>query len=166
MNKCTRQYLGLFSAVLAYYCVHEGAHLLYALGIGVFRRIRFLGLGVQIDVYTERMTDVQMGIFCLLGAAATSLAAWALTAVAGRLARHPSKARKACLYYVTAAMLLIDPLYLSLLCGFVGGGDMNGITLLVPQFPARLLFGAQLVAHAGLFLKVVLPTYKQSFEKQ
>jgi hypothetical protein len=63
-------------------------------------------------------------------------------------------------------MLLIDPLYLSLLCGFVGGGDMNGITLLVPQLPARLLFGAQLVAHAGLFLKVVLPTYKQSFERQ
>jgi hypothetical protein len=166
MNKRTRQYLGLFSAVLAYYSVHEGAHLLYALGIGVFRRIRFLGLGVQIDVYAERMTDVQMGIFCLLGAAATSFAAWALTAAAGRLTKHPSKALKACLYYVTAAMLLIDPLYLSLLCGFVGGGDMNGITLLVPQLPARLLFGAQLVAHAGLFLKVVLPTYKQSFERQ
>ena len=45
MNKKIRQYLGLLSAVLVYYLVHEGAHLVYALSIGVFRQINFMGGG-------------------------------------------------------------------------------------------------------------------------
>ena len=57
MTKRTRQYLGLLAAVAAYYLIHEGAHLVYALGTGAFRQINFLGLGVQVDVYAERMTD-------------------------------------------------------------------------------------------------------------
>lgn len=36
MNKRIRQYVGLLSAVLAYYLVHEGAHFVYAMSIGVF----------------------------------------------------------------------------------------------------------------------------------
>lgn len=31
MNKSMRQYIGLFSAIIAYYVIHEGAHLVYAL---------------------------------------------------------------------------------------------------------------------------------------
>lgn len=165
MNKRTRQYLGLFSAVAAYYAVHEGAHLLYALMTGTFRRIRLLGLGVQIDVYAERMTDLQMGVFCLLGAFATTLAAWALVASAGRITKSPSKVLKACLYYCTAAFLLLDPLYLSVLCSFAGGGDMNGIALLLPEPAARLLFGALLGVNAVFFFKIVLPAYQKSFER-
>ena len=41
MNKKIRQYFGLLSAVLIYYLVHEGTHLVYALSIGVFRQINF-----------------------------------------------------------------------------------------------------------------------------
>ena len=59
MNKRTRQYLGLLSAVLAYYMIHEGAHLLYALITGTFKQINIMGLGMQIDIYAERMTDIQ-----------------------------------------------------------------------------------------------------------
>ena len=58
MSKRTRQYIGILAALVAYYLVHEGAHLLYALFAGVFRQIKFMGLGVQIDVYAERMTNV------------------------------------------------------------------------------------------------------------
>ena len=47
---------------------------------------------------------------------------------------------------------------------FVGGGDMNGIGLLLSQTTARLLFGALLVFHVLLFCKIVLPAYKKSFE--
>ena len=50
MSKRTRQYIGILAALAAYYLVHEGAHLLYALLTGVFRQINFMGLGVQIDV--------------------------------------------------------------------------------------------------------------------
>ncbi len=36
-----------------------------------------------------------------------------------------------------SSLLLLDPLYLSVLCGFFGGGDMNGIALLCPEWAAR-----------------------------
>ena len=36
-----------------------------------------------------------------------------------------------------SSLLLLDLLYLSVLCGFFGGGDMNGIALLCPEWAAR-----------------------------
>lgn len=45
--KRTRQYISILAALAAYYLVHEGAHLLYALLTGVFKQINFMGLGVQ-----------------------------------------------------------------------------------------------------------------------
>lgn len=41
MSKKVRQYIGILAAVIAYYLIHEGAHLLYALFTGVFRQIKF-----------------------------------------------------------------------------------------------------------------------------
>ena len=63
-------------------------------------------------------------------------------------------------------MLLLDPLYLSVLCGFFGGGDMNGIALLLPEWLARAFFGALLVINGILFGKTVLPKYKNAFTKE
>lgn len=166
MNKRARQYLGLFLAVVAYYVIHEGAHLVFALYTGTFRQIRFLGLGMQIDVYAQRMTDAQLGIFCLVGSVATALAAYGLVFGADRLLKSSSKMFKACMYYVTLALLVLDPLYLSVLCGFFGGGDMNGIALLMPESAARVLFGGLLLAHGVLFWRAVLPKYKKAFEKE
>ena len=163
MNKRIRQYIGLFSAVFAYYCIHEGAHLVFALLTGAFRQINFMGLGVQIDIYTERLTDAQLGLFCLAGAAATAAAGYGLTFAAKRICQIRFKAFKACMYYITIAMLLIDPLYLSLLCGFFGGGDMNGIALLLPEPIARALFGALMICNALLFFRYILPRYTRSF---
>lgn len=165
MSKQLRQYLGLLSAVLVYYFVHEGAHLIYALSIGVFRQINFMGVGVQVDVYAQQMSDRQMGIFCLVGAVATILAAYVLTLVAPQICKSSSKIFKACMYYITLIMLLLDPLYLSVLCGFFGGGDMNGIALLLPEVAARLFFGVLLLIHGLVFWKVILPKYKMTFSK-
>lgn len=163
MSKRARQYMGILAAVIAYYLVHEGAHLLYALLTGVFKQINLLGLGVQIDVYAERMTDAQLGVFCLVGALATFCAGCLLTALAGRICRARSKLLRAALYYITIALLLIDPLYLSVLCGLFGGGDMNGIALICPEWAARCLFGALLLINGLMFWKRVLPAYRQSF---
>ena len=103
---------------------------------GVFQQINFMGLGVQVDVYAERMTDIQLGIFCLVGALATFCVGYLLTALAKIICRAQSKLLRAVMYYITIALLLLDPLYLSILCGFFGGGDMNGIALLCPgSFP-------------------------------
>ena len=163
MNKRVRQYVGLLSAVIAYYLLHEGAHLLYALSIGAFKQINLMGLGMQIDIYAEKMTQTQLGVFCLLGSATTLLTAYILIALIDKIRGISSKAIKACLYYITIAMLLIDPLYLSVLCGFFGGGDMNGIKLLVPEVAARILYGLVLIVNVLVFVKIVLPKYKLAF---
>lgn len=120
MSKRLRQYAGILAALAAYYLVHEGAHLLYALSVGAFRQINFMGLGVQIDVYSARITGTQMGVFCLAGAAATLCAGYLLTALAKSICRMRSKLLRAIMYYITIVFLLLDPLYLSILCGFFG----------------------------------------------
>lgn len=163
MNKQLRQYAGLLAAIATYYLIHEGAHLVYALLIGTFKQVNIAGLGVQIDVYAEQMTEAQMGIFCIIGSIATLITGWCLSASASRIGKCHSKVFKACMYYVTIALLLIDPLYLSVLCGFFGGGDMNGISLLMPELASRIVYSALLVINAFLFWKQVLPVYKTSF---
>ena len=165
MSKRVRQYIGIVAALAAYYFIHEGAHLLYAILTGVYKQINFIGLGVQIDVHVEQMMDTQLGIFCLVGALATLCAGYLLTAFAKNICHAKSKLLRAIFYYITIAFLLLDPLYLSILCGFFGGGDMNGIVLFCPEWVARCLFGVILVANGLLFWKWVLPTYKRSFSE-
>ena len=165
MSKRMRQYLGILAALVSYYAVHEGAHLAYACAIGVFEKIRFLGLGIQIVTDTQCMTNTQLGIFCALGAIATLITAYGLTLATPAICKVESKVFKACMYYITMAMLLLDPLYLSVLCGLFGGGDMNGIALLVPEWAARAFFGALLAINGILFWKVVLPKYRSAFAK-
>ena len=165
MSKRMRQYLGILAALVSYYAVHEGAHLAYACAIGVFEKIRFLGLGIQIVTDTQCMTNTQLGIFCALGAIATLIAAYGLTLATPAICKVESKVFKACMYYITMAMLLVDPLYLSVLCGLFGGGDMNGIALLVPEWAARAFVGALLAINGILFWKVVLPKYRSAFAK-
>ncbi|MBQ3256734.1 MAG: hypothetical protein IJA67_04920 [Oscillospiraceae bacterium] len=165
MSKRTRQYIGLLCAVIAYYLIHEGAHLLYAVSTGVFKQIIFMGLGIQIDIYADKLTQTQLGIFCLVGAAASQIAAYIMVLMTKPICRSPSKVFKACCYYITIALLLLDPVYLSVLCSFFGGGDMNGIALLVPEMTARIAFGALLILNGLVFWKSVLPRYTESFHE-
>lgn len=166
MNKRARQYLGLLAAILSYYLIHEGTHLIYALSLGVFKQINFMGLGVQIDIHADLMTQTQLGIFCLIGSLATILTGYMLIALSPKICQLPSKVFKACAYYVTIAMLLLDPLYLSFLCSFFGGGDMNGIAILVTEPAARTFYGILLLVHGLLFFKIVLPQYRKAFNTQ
>lgn len=46
-NKKVRQYVGILAAMIFYYIVHEGAHLIVALSMEVFKEIKFLGLGMH-----------------------------------------------------------------------------------------------------------------------
>ena len=165
MSKRTRQYIGLLSAVLAYYFIHEGAHLIYALITGAFKQINVMGMGVQIDIYAERITDIQLGIFCLVGSVATFVTAYTLVLFTNKIGKNSSKIFKACMYYITIAMLLIDPVYLSVLCGFFGGGDMNGISLLFPEIAVRIVYGIILAINIAVFMKIVLPKYQLAFSE-
>ena len=165
MNKRIRQYIGIFAAVVAYYIVHEGAHLITALYYGVFKGINFMGLGMQIDVYADRMTDNQLGIFCLVGAISTFLFGWLLIALARKICNAESKVFKSMMWYITLAILMIDPLYLSVLCGFFGGGDLNGIKLLCPESAVRIVFAIIGIIHGIVIWKYLLPAYTKSFQE-
>ena len=163
MNKKRRQYVGLLLAILFYYVIHEGAHLIYALLIDVFKKVSIIGVGVQVDVFAERMTEIQMGIFCIAGSVATLITGYVLVAFTDKSIKVTSKVFKASMYYITMAMLFMDPLYLSILCSFFGGGDMNGISLLIPETVARIVYGIILLLNVVVFLKLVLPKYKLAF---
>lgn len=139
---------------------------MYAVCAGVFKQIKFMGVGVQVDVYAERMTDTQLGIFCLVGALATFYVGALLTLSTKKICKAKSKLLRAVAYYITIAFLLLDPLYLSVLCGFFGGGDMNGIALLLPKWTARVIFGTLLIVNGFVFLKRVLPAYRRSFSAE
>ena len=81
------------------------------------KEILVLGPGMQVDIYADRMSSRQLGLFCLAGPAATQVCGWCLTAAAEGICRIKSGLLRSCGYYVTMAMLLLDPLYMSLLCG-------------------------------------------------
>ena len=132
---------------------------------GVFKGINFMGLGMQIDVYAERLTDTQLGLFCLAGPVATLLLGWVVILLAKRICTSKSKLFKAVMWYVSLAILIIDPLYLSILCGFFGGGDMNGIKLLFPEIAVRIVSAVIGVIHGVVIWKYLLPSYTKSFQK-
>lgn len=164
MNKKYRQYVGLAVAVLMYYIIHEGAHLVVALAQGAFRQINFIGLGVQIDVFAERMSSLQMGIFCLAGPLATLAVGWLMVLFVHHLCRISSSVLRACTWYTSLIMLLLDPLYLGVFYRWVGGGDMNGIALLVPAGVVSLIAGVVGVVNLLLVWKVLYPAYTASFK--
>lgn len=160
-----RKWSALIIAIISYFLIHEGAHLIYAFCIGVFKQVNIIGIGIQIDVYAERMTEAQMGVFCIVGAVATIAAAYIILALTGKIINSKSLYFRAIMYYVVFAFLLIDPLYLSVIYSFVGGGDMNGIMLLIPETAARMLFGAIAVINIILLIKIALPKYKAAFDR-
>ena len=165
MSKRIRQYIGILAAVVAYYIVHEGAHLITSLYYGAFKGINFMGLGMQIDVYAERMTDTQLGIFCLAGAMSTLVFGWLLIVLARKICNAKSKVFKSMMWYITLAILMIDPLYLSVLCSFFGGGDMNGIKLLFQEIALKIVFAAIGIIHGAVIWKYLLPEYSKAFQE-
>lgn len=166
MSKRARQYIGILFAIMAYYIVHEGAHLIVALALHVFKKINFMGIGIQIDIYRDRLTDTQLGIFCIAGVTATLITAYALVCIKNKICGIKNELVKAIFYYVTVTMLVLDPIYLCLLSGVFGGGDLNGILYLLPQAWVRIIFGFILLFNIWILLKKVNPTYTAAFKEK
>ncbi len=159
-----RKWISLILAVLIYYVIHEGSHVLAALSCGVFEAVKFLGAGVQVVINDTLLSHLQLAVFCVVGSIASLAAGYILTALTGRIVRVGSKYFKAVGFYTTLVMLLLDPLYLSVLYRFFGGGDMNGIVLFgLPEVLIQAIYGAVGVLNLFLFIKVVLPKYKAAF---
>lgn len=164
MQSNTRKWIGLTAAVFLYYLIHEGSHFAAARIFGAFEAIRPLGLGLQVVVAAGALTDKQNAAFCAAGMAGTLFAAYLLVFFSAKIAESKQKLLKAACYYATLALLLLDPLYFTILYQFVGGGDMNGLLLIgLPEIVLQLLFGTITAIHIRLIVKTIYPLYKRSF---
>ena len=167
--KAMRKWISLAIAIVLYYIVHEGAHLVVALLFGTFQSIHIAnwGLGVQIVANTGAMSDMQIFWFCIMGVIATLIVGYILVGQRKNISKIPSDFVKAILYYATIIFLFLDPFYLSIAYRFVGGGDFNGIVLIgIPEMAVFIFFSTLFVLHLFIFLKLVYPAYKQGFMKK
>ena len=153
-----RKWISLIIAVLIYYVIHEGSHLLVALSYGVFKKIKLSTLGVQIVINDANLSNFNLAIFCVVGFLSTFITSYILVLLINKIVKLKSK------YLKTIILLLLDPLYLTILYNFVGGGDMNGILLFnISNTIIKLFFFIILILNLFVFIKVVLPKYKKSF---
>ena len=167
LEKSIKQWLGVFVAIITYYIVHEGAHLLLALLFGVFERIRFVGIwGVQIVTTEGALNGVNLALFSGLSSLITIMVGYIL-ALNPSIYKIKNKNILIALYYITLCFLSLDPLYMSVLTDFVGGGDLRGITtgLGVSGTSFRIVFGIVLIANTLLFIKKVAPRYNEIFKE-
>lgn len=165
--KNSRKWFGLICAIILYYLIHEGSHVLVALFYGVFEKIKILGLGVQVVTNIELLSDFQRAIFCVSGCISTLIVGYLLVIFTKKIVKSKNKIIKAICYYTTLVFILLDPIYLMVLYKFVGGGDMNGILLFgIPEVIVQLIFGIIVIINIFLIVKKVYPTYKQSFSEQ
>ena len=166
MAQNIRKCVSVALAIAIYYIVHEGAHLLVALALGTFERVNFafFGLGMQIVARTWAMTNGQLIVFATAGPACALLAGYILVLCRARILRANSEYLRTVSYYGTLVLLWLDPLYLSILFRFVGGGDMNGILLLgVSEAAASIFFLCLLLLNIFIVIKLVYPAYKNRF---
>lgn len=161
-----RKWGALICGVILYYIIHEGAHLIASVAMGTFQSIDIVGygLGVQIVADTAAMSSLQVLIFCIVGVIATLIVGYILVWKRSALLKANSKFIRALAYYATLIFLMLDPLYLSVIHNFVGGGDMNGITRFgIPVIAASLVFLAIAGLNLFIIIKYVHRDYKESF---
>lgn len=164
-SKILRKFVSLAVCILLYFIIHEGAHLIFALSWGVFVKIKISLLGVQIVMDVNLLTPLQLGLINAAGVSATLFAAVLLVIFTNNIVKLKSKLLRAMFYYLTFVMLLTDPLYLSVISGFVGGGDVNGFVqgFGMSEVLTRVIFGGIFIVNLLIFILFVYPKYKISF---
>ncbi len=161
-----RKWVCLIISVFLYYLIHEGSHWMVASHYGAFEKIQFLGVGVQVVIREALLSHRQLAIFCLVGSLASLTAGYLLVMFTGKIVCVKSRYFKATGFYSTLILLLLDPLYLSVLYKFFGGGDMNGILLFGIAEPiVQVIYGIIGIGNLTVFIKFVLPKYKMAFSE-
>lgn len=165
--KSIKQWTGVFIAIICYYIIHEGTHLLLALLFGVFERIRFVGIwGIQI-VTDNGLDGIRLALFSVLSSVVTISVGYIL-AFLPHIYKLKSRALLIAFYYITLCFMLLDPIYISVLSLFIGGGgDLNGITtgFQTSDIPFRIIFGSIAILNIFLFINKVSKQYKSIFSK-
>jgi len=165
LRRSTKLWIGLFMSIIMYYLIHEGAHLIQAVLADNFDYIRFVGIiGIEIMI-KEVPTGLELAMFSGLSSVLTILLGYLLVAIMPKILGLKSKTMKVIFYYTTIVFLVLDPLYMSILHRFVGGGDMNGVSkgLGISSFPVSLVFGILFIINLYIAIKKVNPAYKRNF---
>ena len=168
LEKSVKQWLSIFLAIIAYYIVHEGMHLLIALLLGVFEKVRIIGLiGIQIVTTENSLSGVNLAIFSGLSSIVTVLIGYILV-FSKSIYKIKNKNVLTAIYYVTLCFLMLDPLYISTLAPYVGGGDLNGITtgLAISGTPIRIIAGIILIINFMIFKKTMHPKITGMFKEK
>ncbi len=166
IEKNLRKWFSLICAIFLYYIIHEGSHAIIALMYGVFKKVKILGIGVQVVANVELLSDFQIGVFCIVGSINTLLVGYLLILFIKRIIKNKNKVFNAICYYTTLAFLLLDPLYLTIIYKFVGGGDMNGILLFgIPEIIIQFIFGIIAIINILLIINKIYPEYKKCFSE-
>ena len=154
--KNSRKWFALICAILLYYIIHEGGHVIVALCYGTFEKVKILGLGVQVVANIELLTDYQKAIFCISGSITTLIIAYCLVMFVNKIVVCKSKFLRAISYYTTLAFLLLDPLYLTIIYKFV-------LLIGIPEVVIQLIFAIITMINILLIIKKIYPAYKKSF---
>ena len=169
IRKSIKLWTGVFIAIISYYIVHEGMHLLLALLFGVFEKIRFVGIwGVQIVTNEGALEGVKLALFSGVSSIVTVILGYIL-AFSSSIYKIKNKNVLIAIYYITLCFMILDPVYLSILSLFIGGGgDLNGIItgLGTSAIPFRIIFGIISIVNIVLFKNKIAPKYKEIFKEE
>ncbi len=161
-----RKWVSLIIAVLIYYLIHEGSHLVVAYIYDAFEEVKFLGIGVQVVINDTILSKMQLAVFCIVGSIASLAVGYIFAVLTNKIININNKYFKAIGFYTTLVLLLLDPIYLSVLYRFFGGGDINGIILFgVPEILVQGIYGLIGIVNLIIFIKIVLPKYKMAFQQ-
>lgn len=165
IRKNLKLWLGLFISIIIYYIIHEGTHLIQAILSGNFDYVRFVGIfGIEIMI-KEVPTGLELAMFSGLSSIVTILLGYFLIITISKIFMLKSKMMKIIFYYTTIILLVLDPIYMSILHRFIGGGDMNGVIkgLGVSSVFVSIIFGILFIINSYIIIKKVYPAYKRNF---
>ena len=111
-----RRYFYFILASLTYLVVHEGMHILQALMWGVYKGIRILPLGIEVEIIQPlTIGGFKLAAFSGLSSVVTVSTGYLLLLFSSQMVKLKSQPLKNYVYYVTLVFLLLDPVYISLL---------------------------------------------------
>ena len=167
MSKKCRQYILYLLAIVTYLIVHEGIHVIQALGHGIFQGIRFNGIGVEVLI-REPLTigGWKLACFSGLSSVVTIAIGYIIYGLTWKILALKQRWSKSYFYYTAIVFLLLDPFYIGVLSLFVNG-DINGITLgLGLSYAAvRIVYLLIFVLNIFLVMKKLYPRYVADFNR-
>jgi small-conductance mechanosensitive channel len=160
-RRFSRKYLYTILAVVTHMIVHESVHIIQALIYGVYKGIKVLPIGIEVEIIQPpTIGGLKLASFSGLSSIVTILTGYILFLFSPKVLKLKKQYIKNYVYYVTFFFLLLDPIYISLLSFFVGG-DINGIALgfNLPYMFIRVIYLFIAVINGFLVYKKLYPAY-------